>query len=85
MILRVLWHASRGVILCMMRLPQDARIPSLDRRFSLARETERLKRPEGAWMSGNEIALTAIIVIAAFALLFAFVISRWEKVPRKEP
>jgi hypothetical protein len=42
-------------------------------------------KPNGVWMSGNEIALTTIIVIAVFSLLFAFVINRWEKGPRKEP
>jgi hypothetical protein len=36
-------------------------------------------------MSGNEIALTAIIVIAVFSLLFAFVMSRRTKPPRGEP
>jgi preprotein translocase subunit YajC len=36
-------------------------------------------------MSGNEIALSTIVVIAALALLFAFAISRREKVRRKEP
>jgi hypothetical protein len=36
-------------------------------------------------MSGNELALTTVLVIAAFALLFAFLISRRNKAPREEP
>jgi hypothetical protein len=41
--------------------------------------------PNGAWMSGNEIALTVVPVVAVVALLFAFVMRRLEKVPREEP
>jgi hypothetical protein len=35
-------------------------------------------------MSGNEIALTSIIVIAVFSILFALVMS-WNKSSREEP
>ncbi len=35
-------------------------------------------------MSGDQIALTSIIVIGVFALLFAFVVSQ-KKPPRKGP
>jgi hypothetical protein len=36
-------------------------------------------------MSGNEIALTVIIAITVFALLFAFAMSSRKKIPREEP
>jgi hypothetical protein len=36
-------------------------------------------------MSGNELALTVVLGIADFALLFVFVLNRLVKVPRKEP
>jgi hypothetical protein len=36
-------------------------------------------------MSGNELALTVILGITVFALLFLFVLNRLVKVPRKEP
>jgi hypothetical protein len=36
-------------------------------------------------MSGNEIALTTIIVIAVLSSLFAFVMSLRKKAPREEP
>lgn len=35
-------------------------------------------------MSGNQLALTVVLVIAVFALLFAFVMSRKGGVSRKE-
>jgi hypothetical protein len=36
-------------------------------------------------MSGNEIALTMIIVITTCAVLFTLALNRWVKVPRKKP
>ena len=36
-------------------------------------------------MSGNEIALTVIIVIATCAVLFTLALNRWVKVRRKKP
>jgi hypothetical protein len=36
-------------------------------------------------MSGNEIALTLIIVVTISAVLFAFAISLWGKVRCKKP
>ena len=41
--------------------------------------------PNGAYMSGTELALTVVLVIAVLALLFAFVMSRREKIPRVGP
>jgi hypothetical protein len=57
--------------------------PSVSRLLSLGTET-RLKDlaslsrsiPEGEGMSGNEIALFAVIVVAVFSLLFGFVMNR---------
>ncbi len=36
-------------------------------------------------MSGNEIALTTIIVITISAVLFSLALHRWVRVPRKKP
>jgi multisubunit Na+/H+ antiporter MnhF subunit len=36
-------------------------------------------------MSGNEIALTMIIVIALIAVIFTLALNRWVKVPRDKP
>jgi hypothetical protein len=36
-------------------------------------------------MSGNEIALTMITVIAIIAVLVTLALNRWVKVPRNKP